>query len=90
MAYDGDTAVGFADLYPKGDEYLVETAVRKSHRGLGLSPKLVRLTIEKIMANREKDKRVVWEFSPNNEKSERAAIRAGFKRVGIGRYALAL
>ena len=114
----GDLPVGFVDIYgpyaeskilrmpwakPTPGYYTVETAVRESHRGRGLSPELAKRAVKKVLAqivkNREDAKargfssipgepdKIKWNFLRGNEKSERAAIRSGFKRVGNGRYA---
>lgn len=119
VAYDGDLPVGFVDIYgpyaesrilrmpwakTKPGYYTVETAVRESHRGKGLSSEMAKRAVKKVLAqvvkNREDAKahgvssipgepdKIKWNILSGNEKSERAAIRAGFKRVGTGRYAI--
>lgn len=122
VAYDGDTPVGFTEIYGpyvKGRRfhrrktvdrpgyYFVETAVRDGYRGNRLSSetakRAVKKVIDKIKQNRiewissgygphprwEPD-RIKWEFVNGNDKSEKAAIRAGFERKGRNRYEFAI
>ena len=122
VAYDGDTPVGFTEIYGpyvKGPRfpwrktvdrpgyYFVETAVRDGYRGHGLSSetakRAIKKVIDKIKQNRiewissgygphpkwEPD-RIKWEFVNGNDKSEKAAIRAGFVRKGRNRYEFAI
>lgn len=121
VAYDGDLPVGFVDIYgpyaesrilrmpwakTKPGYYTVETAVRESHRGKGLSPELTKRSVKQVLAqiirNRKDAKargfssipgepdRIEWVFLNGNEKSEKAAIRAGFERKGRNRYEFAI
>ena len=92
---------------PKPGYYTVETAVRESHRGKGISSEMAKRAVKKVLAqivkNREEAKargfqlpipgepdKIKWNFLNGNDKSEKAAIRAGFERKGRNRYEFAI
>lgn len=93
------------NLHRNRPKYVVNVAVKDGFRGNGIASSMAREAVKKvarqIVANRNDAKKrglvvknepdeILWEFVRGNDKSERAAGKAGFSRIGRGRYALGI
>lgn len=93
------------NLHRKSPKYVVNVAVKDGFRGKGIAAEMASEAVKKvarqIVANRNDAKKrglevknepdeIWWQFARGNDKSERAAGKAGFSRSGRRLYTLGI